>query len=230
MPTAGRITAAALVAAAAVTITACQGQSVASNQVSPAPATSAAANELASSTATPGSGSAARPGTPGTPAGKPDATTPAATPAAAKGKAADRLAACSAANSKVTVNSISRPINHLALTVTNTSAKPCAAYSFPALVFDEAQASIQAVRESVPQSVVMLEPGQSAYAGIRLSSADGSGAHGRTAHNLTVYFSGRSGNDSTGTPAHLTLPKDTHIDDSAAVTYWQSDFEDAIKW
>ncbi|MEU8583861.1 DUF4232 domain-containing protein [Streptomyces abikoensis] len=228
MPTAGRITAAALVAAAAVTITACQGQSVASNQVSPAPATSAAANELASSTATPGSGSAAhRPDSSGTPAAKPAATTPAA---AAKGKAADRLVACSAANSKVTVNTISRPINHLALTVTNTSAKPCAAYSSPALVFDEAQASIQVVRESVPQSVVMLEPGQSAYAGIRLSSADGSGAHGRTAHNLTVYFSGRSGNDSTGTPAHLTLPKDTHIDDSAAVTYWQSDFEDAIKW
>ncbi|MFC4513588.1 DUF4232 domain-containing protein [Streptomyces ehimensis] len=227
MSTAGRITAAALVAAAAVTITACQGQSVASNQVSPAPATSAAANELASSTATPGSGSAARPGTP---AGKPAATTPAATPAAAKGKAADRLVACSAANSKVTVNPISRPINHLALTVTNTSAKRCAAYSSPALIFDDAQAAIQVVRESVPQSVVMLEPGQSAYAGIRLSSADGSGAHGRTAHDLTVYFSGRSGNDSTGTPAHLTLPKDTHIDDSAAATYWQSDFQDAIKW
>ncbi|GGP75134.1 DUF4232 domain-containing protein [Streptomyces abikoensis] len=226
MPTAGRITAAAFVAAAVVTITACQGQSVASNQVSPAPATSAA-KELASSTATPGSDSAARPGTP---AAKPAATTPAATPAADKGKAADRIVACSAANSKVTANAISRPINHLALTVTNTSGKRCAAYSSPALIFDDAQAAIQAVRESVPQSVVMLEPGQSAYAGIRLSSADGSGAHGRTAHDLTVYFSGRSGNDSTGTPAHLALPKDTHIDDSAAVTYWQSDLQDAIKW
>ncbi|MDT0448996.1 DUF4232 domain-containing protein [Streptomyces hesseae] len=223
MPIAGRITGAALAAAAVVTIAACQGQSVAANQVSPAPSTSAAAAKaLASPDATPGSGTAARPAAP--------ATTPAATPAATKSKAADRLVACSAANSKVTVNTISRPINHLALTVTNTGSKRCAVYSAPALRFDEDQSATQVVQDSVPQSVVMLEPGQSAYAGIRISSADGSGDHGRTARNLEVHFSNRSGDGSTGTPAHLTLPQGTYIDDSAAVTYWQSDLQDAIKW
>lgn len=222
MPIAGRITGAALAAAAVITVAACQGQGVAANQVSPAPSTSAAAKALASPDATAGSGTEARPDTP--------AAKPAATPAATKSKAADRLVACSAANSKVTVNTVSRPINHLALTVTNSGSKRCAVYGAPALRFDEDQAATQVVQDSVPQSVVMLEPGQSAYAGIRISSADGSGDHGRTARNLEVHFADRSGKGSTGTPAHLTLPKGTYIDDSAAVTYWQSDLQDAIKW
>ncbi|MCC3779015.1 DUF4232 domain-containing protein [Streptomyces sp. UNOB3_S3] len=225
MTTVGRITTAALAATAVITIAACQGQSVASNQVSPAPSTSAAAKALASPDTTADSGAAARPGATHTPA-----KAPAKTPAATKSKGADRLVACTGANTKTTVNTISRPINHLALTVTNTGSTRCAVYGAPALLFDEAQAATQVVRESVPQSVVMLEPGHSAYAGIRLSSADGSGDHGRTARNLTVHFSDRSGEGSTGTPAHLTLPKGTYIDDSAAVTYWQSDFQDAIKW
>ncbi|WP_249374832.1 DUF4232 domain-containing protein [Streptomyces sp. I05A-00742] len=156
---------------------------------------------------------------------------------AGQGQAAERAggastaaqaAACSTATTKVTVQNVSRPVNHQLLTLTNTGRTACYAYSHPYLRFDEAHSVTGVVEDSKPQSVVTLAPGESAYAGIGLSAADSSGDNGRTARTLTVFLDNGSG--PAGTSAKVTLPKGTWIDDSAFVTYWQADPNDAISW
>lgn len=137
---------------------------------------------------------------------------------------------CTGDTAKVVVSKVSRPINHLLLTVTNTGSRDCAAYHAPLLRFDDEQSATRVIDDSKPQAVVTLAPGQAAYASITLSAADGSGSNGRTAKRLTVHFAPRDGSGSTGAPAELTLPAGTHKDDNAAVTYWQSDMADALTY
>ncbi|MEV6400626.1 DUF4232 domain-containing protein [Streptomyces sp. NPDC051907] len=136
--------------------------------------------------------------------------------------------ACTGSNTKVKVDNISRPINHMMLSVTNTGSKACNAYHAPLLRFDDAQAVTQFMDGTKPQAVATLAPGETAYALIRLSAADGSGEHGQTAKRLTVHFAPASGSGSTGSSAALTLPANTHIDSSSAVSYWQTSFDDAL--
>ncbi|WP_327325345.1 DUF4232 domain-containing protein [Streptomyces sp. NBC_01210] len=138
--------------------------------------------------------------------------------------------ACSGANTKVTVSKVTRPINHLLLTVTNTGSKACNAYHAPLLRFDDAQAVTQVMEDSRPQAVTTIAPGESAYASILLSSADGSGKDGYTAKRLTVHFAPRSGSGSTGTPVGLALPAGTYADSTTAVSYWQSSMQDALTY
>ncbi|MEW2484846.1 DUF4232 domain-containing protein [Streptomyces sp. NPDC048411] len=136
---------------------------------------------------------------------------------------------CTGSNTKVTVSKVSRPINHLLLTATNTGNRPCYAYHAPALRFDDAQAAFPVLRDSIPQAVVTLAPGQSAYASIGLfGEPDGQEPHKGT--HLTVYFTGKSNRGSTGAPAELTLPAGTSWGDNGFVTYWQSDMADALTY
>ncbi|MFF3639507.1 DUF4232 domain-containing protein [Streptomyces sp. NPDC002564] len=156
-----------------------------------------------------------------------------ATPEPSAGRSADagRTVTCTAATTKVTVTKVTRPLNHLLITATNTGSKPCYAYNAPYLRFDDAQASAAVDRDSVPQAVVTLEPGRSAYAGVRTSAADGSGTHGRTAHRLRVHFANRAMDGSVGAPADLKLPAGgVYVDSSVTTTYWQATREDALSW
>ncbi|BDH08776.1 DUF4232 domain-containing protein [Streptomyces seoulensis] len=136
---------------------------------------------------------------------------------------------CTAANTKLTVTEVSRPINHLLLKATNTGTKSCYAFSAPFLrAGADAQAPLAWVEESIPQSVVTLEPGQSAYAGISTYSPDGEG--GSTVKTLGVLFTDRSGS-STDKEKTLTLPNGgTFFNSAAAVTYWQDNAADALTW
>lgn len=136
--------------------------------------------------------------------------------------------ACTDANTKVTVTKVSRPLNHLLLTVTNTGSKACNAYHAPLLRFDDAQAVTRIMDESRPQAVVSLAPRQSGYASILLAAADGSGENGLTVKNLGVFFAPDSGEGSIGSAHELTLPPNTYIDTTAAVTYWQSSMSTAL--
>ncbi|MEU9760155.1 DUF4232 domain-containing protein [Streptomyces sp. NPDC047985] len=136
---------------------------------------------------------------------------------------------CTGDNTKVTVSKVSRPINHLLLTATNTGSRPCYAYHAPALRFDDAQAAFPVLRDSIPQAVVTLEPGQSAYASIGLfGESDGTDLNKST--HLTVYFTGKSNSGSTGSPAELKLPADTVWGNNGFVTYWQSEMDDALTY
>ncbi|MFC9756825.1 DUF4232 domain-containing protein [Streptomyces sp. NPDC056921] len=147
----------------------------------------------------------------------------------ATGSSSKSPVTCTGSNTKVTVTKVSRPINHLLLTATNTGSGPCYAYHAPALRFDDAQAAFPVLRDSIPQAVVTLEPGQSAYASIGLSGEpDGQELHEGT--NLSVYFTNKANQGSTGAPAELTLPAGTSWGDNGFVTYWQSEMDAALTY
>lgn len=157
-----------------------------------------------------------------------------AAPRPAVAKAAAKKAAapvtCTGANTKVTAQTVTRPLNHLLLTVTNTGTKACDLYGYPALQFTDAQAVPPVIDESQPQAVVTLAPGKSGYAGVTLSSADGSGEGGHTAKTLRIYFQNRD-LEFPGTGTKVALPaKGVHIDSTLRVTYWQSDASTALTW
>lgn len=129
---------------------------------------------------------------------------------------------CSASSVRITATNVSRPINHLLLTATNTGSKTCYLPAYPMAKFGEAQ-SVPPVAESTkPQAVTTLEPGKSGYAGVLLSAADGSAGKGYTANTLTVPFD-------DGSIATVALPSGgVHVDDALTVTYWQSSMDTAL--
>ncbi|GGX32097.1 DUF4232 domain-containing protein [Streptomyces chartreusis] len=139
------------------------------------------------------------------------------------------LTICNGSNTRTTAQPVSRPLNHMLLTVTNTGSKRCALMYYPVLRFDEMQWVPQAIEDTQPQAVTMLEPGGSGYAGVLLSAADGSGTGGDTGHKLVVGFQGRTPNSDGGPAAAPGLPaKGVHYDSALSVTYWQTDMEDAL--
>ncbi|WP_406393846.1 DUF4232 domain-containing protein [Streptomyces sp. NBC_00882] len=169
------------------------------------------------------------------------ATTAARTPApkapASSGKpekapaSSGKPVTCEGSITKTVAAPLTRPVNHMLLTVTNTGSKSCYLYGYPAVRFGEAQAVPPVIEDSQPQAVVTLGPGESGYASVNLSATDGSGANGYTAKSLTVYFQGRSGYESVGTGAHPAMPaKGVYVDDSLKVTYWQQSMDDAVSW
>jgi hypothetical protein len=137
-------------------------------------------------------------------------------------------AACTTENTKLTVEDVRRPINHLLLTATNTGTKPCNLYYAPYLGAGAgAQAPIQWLESSKPQAVVTLAPGESGYAGIGTFTPDGHSGH--TAKTLGVSFANSEANGAVGNAATLNLPNGgTYFNSSAYVTYWQSDVYDAL--
>ena len=135
-------------------------------------------------------------------------------------------ARCTSTTTRTTATEVSRPLNHKLLTVTNTGSGNCNLIGYPAVRFSEAQSVPPAFEDSKPQAVVTLAPGESGYASVLLSSADGSGSNGYTAKTLAVLL-----NNSTGDAAHPSLPaKGVWIDDTITVTYWQSVMADALAW
>ncbi|MEU1706182.1 DUF4232 domain-containing protein [Streptomyces sp. NPDC005706] len=141
-------------------------------------------------------------------------------------KGSGAISRCSVSATRTTATVVSRPLNHMLLTVTNTGSKNCDLLYYPAVRFGEAQSVPAAYEDSKPQAVVTLAPGESGYAGVRLSAGDGSGSHGYTARSLEVYF-----DTSAKAAAHPALPaKGVYVDDSIQVTYWQSTMGDALNW
>jgi len=139
---------------------------------------------------------------------------------------------CAAARLKGTVTSLTRPINHVLLTVTNTGTTTCNLYYFPDLRLDADQQSVtQAVEDSKPQAVVTIAPGESAYAAIGTSAADGSGSAPKLEKQVEVFLETRDQSGSLPGSMTLPLPAGTYVDmDKAFVTYWQSDLQSATAW
>lgn len=142
-----------------------------------------------------------------------------------------RHTACDAAKIRITAQPLKEPVNHLLLVATNTSGAVCDLYEAPYLRFDQAQSPLADLPDSKPQAVVTLAPGESGYAAVLTSSADGSGRNGRTMTSLSVSLPGRDGKGSIGGSAKVALPGGSaYVDDSAWVTYWQSDASAATAW
>ncbi|WP_328561967.1 DUF4232 domain-containing protein [Streptomyces coelicoflavus] len=131
---------------------------------------------------------------------------------------------CSASDVRITAANAPRPINHLLLTATNTGSKTCALPPYPAARFGEAQSVPPVAESSKPQSLTTLAPGKSGYAGVRLSSGDGSGENGYDTNTLTIPFE-------DGSIATVKLPSGgVYVDTALTVTYWQTDASNALEY
>ncbi|MFC9734751.1 DUF4232 domain-containing protein [Streptomyces roseolus] len=228
--------AAALIAALA--LTACQ--STDQEAAAPAPAKPAPASAAPAASTAPATGQLAT-ASPKTPAAAPEKTTappakpapkPASTSTSKPKPAAEApqdtdgnlpLRPCTAADVKVVASKVSRPINHLALTITNTGDRTCHALNAPLVGFEHSQAPIAIVEDSKPQAVVSLAPGASGYASLILTGEPGGDTHGTTVRTIKVNLTA----DSMVT---LKAPEGTYVDDGAAVSYWQQDLEDALQY
>ncbi|MGA6174758.1 DUF4232 domain-containing protein [Streptomyces sp. NPDC012600] len=223
---------------AALSLTACTGnEGTKSAGSAPAASSAPTAPEMPEASETPEASKA--PETSASPAEAPSGS--AATPApgntngtaqSAKGTAAKDpgpvRTACTTANTKVTVTKVTRPINHLLLTLKNTGSGYCNAYYAPHLGFDGAQSVFPILEDSKPQAVTTLAPGEEAYAGIGLSGEPGQGKLHKS-KNLTVHFA-KSNGSTYDKPATLKLPSETFWDDNGFVTYWLSDRADALMY
>ncbi|SEG95116.1 Protein of unknown function [Actinacidiphila yanglinensis] len=230
-PRIGVVGAAATVALAGFALTACTGGPGTSDTGAAKDAAAVTSTPAAAPTATP---SAAVPSAPSasTPPAKAAGSRPAGGSSATKApNPASKSVTCDGSDTKVVAAPVSRPVNHMLLTVTNTGSKTCYLYGYPALQFAGAQAVPSVIEDSHPQAVTTLGPGESGYASVILSAGDGSGTNGRTVKSLTIWFSGRSGTGSTGAAAHPSLPaQGVHIDDSLRTTYWEQSMDDALAW
>ncbi|MEU9521592.1 DUF4232 domain-containing protein [Streptomyces sp. NPDC048224] len=242
-----RLFAATTVALAALSLTACEGDELTG---SPAPesSTSASANgsdarpagSAKDDTANPGdAGDTGNTGSTGTTggagsagsAGKDDAPgagsgsgSHSGTGAASGDSDADLPGECSASDVRITAANAPRPVNHLLLTATNTGSKTCALPQYPAARFGEAQSVPPVAESSKPQSLTTLAPGESGYAGVRLSSGDGSGENGYETTTLTVPFE-------DGSIARVKLPAGgVYVDTALTVTYWQTEASNALEY
>ncbi|MFD7866702.1 DUF4232 domain-containing protein [Streptomyces sp. NPDC059783] len=221
---------------AALSLTACNGDdgAAAGQPGAASPAASADADGTAkpSADATPAKDSTADTDT--EPAGDAKPKAPAGTKAPGGGTGGGKGSGggstspvtCVASNTKITVTKVSRPINHLLLTLTNTGSRPCYAYYAPMLRFDDAQAVFPVLQDSKPQAVVTLEPGQSAYAGIGLTG-EPNGRKPYKSEHLGVFLADRN-NQSESDATELTLPGTTYWDDNGFVTYWQTEMDNAL--
>lgn len=148
--------------------------------------------------------------------------------AAAPAEKSAAAVTCTVANSKIAMSVPSRPINHLLLTLTNASGKRCYAYGAPYIGFDGDQSTVQWIRDSQPQAVVTLEPGEHAYASVFLS---GDGDNARKVKEMRLAMSGRNMAGSTGGQSTTPVPGGSvYVDDSRAVSYWQANAADALVW
>ncbi|MFF9626521.1 DUF4232 domain-containing protein [Streptomyces griseosporeus] len=232
------LTAAASVALAALTLTACNddGTGVTDEGAAPTtststPATATPITPTASASKPSGTGSDTSATNPPAPSATPSASKPTAKNPAKPPTSAGKPVTCEGSTTKTVAAPLNRPVNHMLLTVTNTGSSPCHLYAYPAVRFGEAQAVPPVIEESHPQAVVTLAPGESGYAAVVLSAADGSGGHGHTEKSLSVHFYGPSASGSVGAAATPPLPaQGVYVDDSLRVTYWQQDMDDAISW
>ncbi|GGL72882.1 hypothetical protein GCM10010129_15760 [Streptomyces fumigatiscleroticus] len=239
-----RLFAATTVALAAFALTACEGGSD-TGAAGPSSSTAATGQAEPSGGSSAGTGGKGAEGTPGSGAGGANGSAGSTASKAPTGSTGSGAASngsssgsgsqgggedsgvpgkCSASTVKITATDVSRPINHLLLTATNTGSKTCVLPGYPMARFGEAQAVPPVVEESKPQAVPTLEPGESGYAGVLLAAGDGSAENGHTVNSLTVPFD-------DGSIATVTLPAGgVHVDSSLRVTYWQPGVDLALTY
>ncbi|PKV87125.1 DUF4232 domain-containing protein [Streptomyces sp. TLI_146] len=146
------------------------------------------------------------------------------------GSGSSKRVTCTGSNVKLTATPVSRPINHVLLTATNIGKTTCNAYDAPAVKFSNAQSPIPVDKDTIPQSVVSLAPGQSAYAMIR-TQGEPDGTDPYMTSQVVVYFRGAVGMESVGRSAYASLAKPVGVVDAQAMaTYWQSDMGAISAW
>ncbi|MGW1027454.1 DUF4232 domain-containing protein [Streptomyces sp. NPDC002577] len=214
----------ALTALMAMGLTACKddGASDASSQAS-----ASAATATSSVTAAPADASAAADTSKGTGNGTPASQTP-----TAKDGQGSAPSDCTTDNLKFTAENVSRPINHMLITATNTTSEPCYIYGFPSVTFSD-QGPIGTAEETKPKYVVTVPPKESVYAGVTLSTGTGSGkASGHDASSIGLTLHAAEGSGTTGSAVTVAAPGGSvYVEEGTAeVTYWQESADDALNW
>ncbi|MBB5121381.1 hypothetical protein AF335_13575 [Streptomyces eurocidicus] len=235
-----RLLAAVSVAIAALALTACENgegtrEEGAASQQSVQPARSGQAAQPSQSAAargeqapkpghTAGSAAAGEKGAGGAGTGRSGKAGGSAAPASDDdANAPENRVACTADNTEIIATPVSRPLNHMLLTITNTGSRACDLKGYPIVKFEGAQSVPPVMESTKPQAVTTLLPGKKGYAGVILSAGDGSGGEGRTAQSLEIGF---EGGDKMAEAA--LQAKGVHIDDSLRVTYWVTTSADAL--
>ncbi|MBO3673612.1 DUF4232 domain-containing protein [Streptomyces sp. NEAU-YJ-81] len=145
---------------------------------------------------------------------------------AGAGSEEEPIGDCDINKTVFSLQKVKNPINHLLLKATNGAGVDCKLVGYPGLKFGEdAQSATPVNEDSRPQSVVVLAPGESTYAGITTSAGDGSGSEGSEVNSLEVFI------DGSEDPVSVELPGGSvYIDSAAQVTYWQTTAQDALTW
>ncbi|MFJ2744494.1 DUF4232 domain-containing protein [Streptomyces sp. NPDC087440] len=158
-----------------------------------------------------GSGSGTKPRTP------PRHTTP---------NAPAKRPVCDASRIKVTAQVVNRPLNTMILTATNTGPKLCDLFYSPVVRFEGAQSVPPTMEDTQPQAVVSLNPGESGYAAVKLSSPTDTPDPGYTAKTLSLgFYDAQHHNLDRFAPVRLPA-KGVYIDADIRVSYWQSSLDD----
>lgn len=146
------------------------------------------------------------------------------------GSGSGKRVTCTGSNIKLTATPVSRPINHVLLTATNIGKTTCDAYDAPAVKFSNAQSPVPVDKDTIPQAVVSLAPGHSAYAMIR-TQGEPDGTDPYMTSQVVVYFRGAVGMESEGRSAYASLSKPVGVVDAQAMaTYWQSSVDPISAW
>lgn len=96
---------------------------------------------------------------------------PSAAPAAPS--APSKAGRCTAATTKITATEVPRPVDHLLRTVTDSGQEVCTFPDFPDTGFGPDRLVARPIAETTPKKPVKPAPGESSYAGVLLSAADG---------------------------------------------------------
>ncbi|MCX5205037.1 DUF4232 domain-containing protein [Streptomyces sp. NBC_00237] len=135
-------------------------------------------------------------------------------------------ARCDASRIKVTAQVVSRPLNTMILTATNTGSKLCDLFYAPVVRFEGAQSVPPSMKDTQPQAVVSLKPGESGYAAVKLSSPTGTPDPGYTATSLSIGFYDMDHRNLDGFAPTALPAKGVYIDGSIRVSFWQSSLDD----
>ncbi|WP_431984466.1 DUF4232 domain-containing protein [Streptomyces qinglanensis] len=217
---------AAVATAAALSLTACQGdgtESGAAGSSSSAAATDDSAEQRPEPTGTQDSGPTGADSTSGGGSGNSDGAgthSRAATPRT-------KRSACTVGKVSVNLQRTGGTAAVVLLKATNNGSTRCDLYGYPFVGYPGAQAPI-AVGGGKPQAVVSLEPGESGYAALGLEKGDGPGTHREK--QITVELADRSLHG-TGSTAKVSAPGGAGLalGDSSTVSYWNTTPELALQ-
>ncbi|TGA92528.1 DUF4232 domain-containing protein [Streptomyces sp. MZ04] len=134
---------------------------------------------------------------------------------------------CTLATAKISLDETGGSAPVVLLKLTNNGDKRCSVYGAPFFSDPTAGKNLPVAEDTQPQSVVGVEPGQSAYASINLAAKDSGDTHRTKTFNVTLGAS-----DGKGTDGHASVdspgPAGLLLDSSSRITYWQSTSEDAL--
>ncbi|MFF7361734.1 DUF4232 domain-containing protein [Streptomyces sp. NPDC008125] len=133
---------------------------------------------------------------------------------------------CTLDSSSIKLEETGGTIPSILLTLTNTGSKDCAVYNAPFVSDPVAGKNLPVNKDTVPQAVVELAPGHTAYAAIHLSDKP---THRTKALNVTLADPSGGGTDGHVTVTAPASGSGLGLDDSSEVTYWQVSEELALQ-